>query len=430
MSGFRSRLGAAAFALVCQAGAVHAMPFGLFDPRSIAMGGTGVSSGTGGNASYFNPALLAAARPKDRFAFEMMLAARAADPDKLADDVDRLDSSGQNLSNALSQFNNAPSLTPQQQTASGSLASALGAFNSTLQTVNNKTLEGNGHVTALIGAPGRDLGWAIHAGARADGSAKLVFDGNDNALLNNFQTLAQNFANTGSAVDLAALLAQFDTNGDGALDDPNLQSRLNVRGAIFEEAGISLAREFQTATDNFAVGITPKYLKVYTFDYSVSPQNSEISKDKGRKDYTSSNLDIGLAKDFGSGFKGGLVVKNAIARSYPTALPGNSIEVKPQMRAGVSHHTGRTTVAIDLDLTENKPLAFDKLTRYAGIGAEFDVWGFLQLRVGYRADLAGNYNGVPSVGLGLWFFGVNLDLAVARRGEEDVAAALQLGIKF
>jgi hypothetical protein len=53
------------------------MPFGLFDPRSIAMGGTGVSSGTGGNASYFNPALLAAAKPKDRFAFEMMFAARA-----------------------------------------------------------------------------------------------------------------------------------------------------------------------------------------------------------------------------------------------------------------------------------------------------------------------------------------------------------------
>jgi hypothetical protein len=425
MSVCRSHLCSAAFALISCAGAVHAMPFGLFDPRSLAMGGTGVSSGTGGNASYFNPALLAAARPKDRFAFEMMLAARAADPDKLADDIDRMDSSGQSLTDALGQFNQAPT-----QTNAGTLANALSAFRGALQTVSDKTLEGNLFASPLtVGVPGKDLGWAIHAGARADFGAKLFFEGSDDALLTNFQTLAQNFAASGAPADLALLIAQFDTNNDGMLDDPNLQSHLDVRGAVFGEMGVSLAREFQTGSDNFAVGITPKYLKVYTFDYSVSPQRSEISKDNGRKDYTSGNLDIGVAKDLGSGFKGGLVVKNAIARTYTTVL-GNSIEVKPQIRAGVSHHTGWTTVAIDLDLTENKPVAFDKPTRYAGIGAEFDVWGFLQLRAGYRADLSGNYNGVPSVGLGLWFFGLNLDLAVARRGEEDIAAALQLGIKF
>jgi hypothetical protein len=51
------------------------MPFGIFDPRSIAMGGTGVASGTDSNASYFNPALLAAAKRKeDRFAFDVMFA--------------------------------------------------------------------------------------------------------------------------------------------------------------------------------------------------------------------------------------------------------------------------------------------------------------------------------------------------------------------
>lgn len=409
------------------------MPFGLFDPRSIAMGGTGVSSGTGGNASYFNPALLAAARPKDRFAFEMMFAARASDPDKLADDLDRMESSGQSLTDALTQFNQSAPLTPQQQAAAGTLANALSGFRSTLQTVNNKTLEGNLFASPLtVGVPGKDLGWAFHAGARADFGAKLFFESSDDTLLTSYQTAASNYANAAAGTEaaaFAALIAAFDTNNDGMLDDPNLQSHLDVRGAVFGEVGVSLAREFQTGSENFAVGITPKYLKVYTFDYSVSPQRSEISKDKGRMDYTSSNLDIGVAKNLGSGFKSGLVVKNAIARTYTTVL-GNPIEVKPQIRAGVSHHTGWTTVAFDLDLTENRPVAFDKPTRYAGIGAEFDVWGFLQLRAGYRADLSGNYSGVPSVGLGVSFFGLHLDLAVARRGEEDIAAALQLGIKF
>src|SRR5712691_6308402 len=168
MATLGARAGVAILTLVCAATAVHAMPFGIFDPRSMAMGGTGVSSGTGGNASYFNPALRAAAkRNEDRFAFEIMFAARAADPDKLADDVDRMKSSGNNLTDALSRFNQASTLA-QWQDASGPLATALGSFRGTLSTVNNKTLEGNLFASPLtIGVPGRDLGWALYASARA-----------------------------------------------------------------------------------------------------------------------------------------------------------------------------------------------------------------------------------------------------------------------
>ena len=414
--------------LVCAAGAAQAMPFGIFDPRSMAMGGTGVSSGTAGNASYYNPALLAAARPKDRFAFEMMFAARVADPDKLQDDLDSMESSGNNLSTALNQFNQASTLA-QQQAAAGQLASALGSFQSSLQTVNNKALEGNLFASPLtVGVPGKDLGWAIHAGVRADFGAKLFFDPNDNALLTSYQNAAQTYANSGNPADLLALFALGDANTDGQLDDPNYQSHVDVRGAAFGEFGVSLAHEFQE-WDKLAVGITPKYVRVYTFDYTVNPQRSEITIDKGRKDYASGNFDIGLAKDFGSGFRAGLVGKNMIPRTYTTVL-GNDIDVKPQLRAGASHHTSWTTVALDLDLTENKPLAFDKPTRYAGIGAELNAWDILYLRAGYRADLTGNYKGIPSVGLGLSIFGFHLDAAVAGRSKEDVMAAVQIGLRF
>jgi hypothetical protein len=424
MSAFGSRLGAAALALTCCAGAVNAMPFGIYDPRSLAMGGTGVSSGTSGNASYFNPALLAAARPNDHFSFEIMAAARAYDPDKVRDDIDTLDSSGQALGDAISQFNQAP---PSAANAA-QLASALGSFQNALRTVGNKTAEGNLFASPFtVGVPGKNLGWAVSAAARADFAVKAFYEGADDALLTSYQTAAQNYANTPNATTLAALIAVGDTNGDGTLDDPNLLSHVDVRGAGFAEYGVSLAHEFESL-GKLAIGITPKYVRVYTLDYRASSQNPEISADQGRRDYTSSNLDVGLAQDLGAGFRWGLVGKNVIARDYDTIL-GNKIEVRPQVRAGLSHHTDWTTFAIDVDLTENSGV-FDLPTRYAAVGAEFSLWGFLALRAGYRGDLSGNHGGIPSLGLGLSLFGVHLDLAVARQGEKEAMAAVQLGFSF
>jgi hypothetical protein len=355
-----------------------------------------------------------------------MFAARVADPDKLQDDLDTMESSGNGLSNALSQFNQAPTTTN-----AGQLATALESFRGALATVNNKTLEGNLFVSPLtIGVPGKDLGWAVYASARADVGAKLFFDGNDNTLLAGDRDAVQTYAGSaGTLADLNALVTDPRVQATGTtLNDPSYQSHLDVRGAAFGEFGVSLAHEFQE-WDKLAVGITPKYVRVYTFDYSVNPQRSEITIDKGRKDYASGNFDIGLAKELGSGFKAGFVGKNMVPRTYTTAL-GNDIDVKPQLRAGVSHHTSSTTVALDVDLTENKPLAFDKATRYAGIGAELNAWDILYLRAGYRADLSGNYKGIPSVGLGLSIFGLHLDAAVAGRNKEEVMAAVQLGLRF
>jgi F plasmid transfer operon, TraF, protein len=422
-------------AAMAAAGAVHAAAFGTFDPRSMALGGTGVSSATSGNAGFFNPALLAAAKPKDRFSFDIMAGARISDQSNLRDDVDRLKASGNKLTSAVDQFNltlNPVQPLAQQQAAAGSVALALEAFRTDLAPLNNKVAEINLFVAPVsLGVPGKTLGWGLIASARTDIGARLVVAPADNQLMTNFSAAAQTFATTGSATDLATLLATFGTGT--SLDDPNLQSRLDVRGSVFGEIGIPLAHEFQTGwpnVNNLALGITPKFVKVMTFDYSVNPQSADITADKGRRDYTGANFDFGVAKELGSGaFKVGLVAKNMVPHTYLTAL-GNKIELKPQWRAGVSHHTGWTTVAFDLDLSENPPTGLDKPTRYAGIGAEFDAWGWAQLRLGYRTDLSGNYKGKPSVGLGVSIFGLHVDAAVSGSEKEEATAALQLGFRF
>jgi hypothetical protein len=399
----------------------------------MAMGGTGVSAGLTSSAPHFNPALLSAARRKSATALEITAGVRAHDPQDLVDDADRVESSFNAVEDALDAFNTGPSgNTPQRQAAAGQLAAAIGPFRDVFRTVSNKNLEVNAFASPLtITVPGKDLGWALFGAARADAGARFVFASTDDALLQSYQTEIQEYAVSGSNADLADLCAKF--GGGGAtcdLEEPPFASRIEVRGAVVREIGVSFAREFHGRSMNWALGITPKYQKVSTFDYSVNPQDEEdIDADTGRKDYSDFNFDIGVAKELGSGFRAGLVGRNMISRSYTTVLD-NKIELKPQYRLGLSHHSSWSTLALDVDLNKSTPIAFEQEGQFVGLGFEFDVWNFVQLRVGYRGDLKGNYDGVPSVGFGLALAWLHLDAAVARRGNDEVMGAVQLGLRF
>jgi hypothetical protein len=424
---------AAPLALALLAGAAHAAPFGFFDPRSAAMGGTGVASGNSDNASLLNPALLSMPREGERFGLNLpVVSVHAADPDKLLDDVDTLKTAGDSLSSAINAFN--ASISPlnvaQSQINAGQLALALNNFRAELNKVSSKALAGDLFVAPItVAVPGKTLGVGVHAAARADVGAEFIYASSDNAFLQNLSTLASNYAGSGSAADLNTLVTSTGFGTGSQLTDPTLNSQVKLRGLIQEEIGVSFAHQF-TSLDNTAIGITPKQVKYTTLDYSVSPQKADITFDQGKKEYSGSNLDIGVAKDLGSGFRAGLVGKNMVKKSFATAL-NNQIELKPQYRVGISHHTSWTTVALDLDLTKNDPIGLEKATQYAAIGAEFDLLGWLQLRVGYRSDRTGNYKGLPSAGVGIALFkSLHIDVAVAARGKEEVMAAAQLGLRF
>jgi len=411
-----------------------ATPFGMMDPRAMGMGGTGVSAGSTSSAAHFNPALLSVARRKSATAFEITAAVRASDPQDLVDDADRVESAFTGVEDALDAFNAGPTgNTPQRQAAAGQLASALGPFRDVFRTVSNKNLEVNAFASPLtIAVPGKDLGWALYGAARADAGMRFVFAPGDDALLGSYQSAAAAYAASGSNADLTNLCAQFGGGGGTTcdLEEPDFASHIDVRGVVVREIGMSFSREFHGRTMNWAFGITPKYQKISTFDYSVNPQDEEdIDADTGRKDYSSFNFDLGIAKDMGSGFRAGLVGKNMISRSYTTVLD-NKIELKPQYRLGLSHHSSWTTIAVDVDLNKTKPLAFEQESQFFGVGLELDVWNFVQLRLGYRGDLAGNYDGVPSIGLGLSLVWLHLDAAIARRGNDEVMGAVQLGLRF
>jgi hypothetical protein len=138
----------------------------------------------------------------------------------------------------------------------------------------------------------------------------------------------------------------------------------------------------------------------------------------------------------------GLVAKNLISKEYETESNPNTatglttkttVSLDTQFRAGISHSTEWTVVAVDLDLMENDPVAFEKPTQYASVGAEFDLFDTLQLRAGYRTNLSMSDASVVSAGIGLSPFGLHLDIAAMANPSDpkkEAGAALELGFYF
>lgn len=392
---------------------------GIYDPRSLAMGGVGVTTATSRNASFFNPAALAAAKETDDFAFNLNVAARVADPDKLSDDMDSLETSGNLLDQEISKFNSV-----QSPANASTLGPAVTGFNNTLKTVHNKALDASVFAGGILAIPSKKFGIGLYASGRADFGAKLNYQ--DATFFSALGLELTDCGNNNLAQCTAAdsrLDLKKDVNGDVQLD-----SRLELRGSVVSEIGLSFASRF-AEYGGIDIGITPKVQKVKTFNQSVSAQDSEVDMDKNTIESSGFNLDVGVTKTYGESYKAGFVIKNLINKEYALINTTEKIKLERQMRLGVSHHTNWTVVGLDVDLTTNKGLqGFSKDTQFLSIGAELDL-SVIDLRIGYRHDIKGNYDGMPSVGLGLYVFGLHLDAAVAGN-DKEAAASVQLGLNF
>ncbi|MGZ8256264.1 MAG: conjugal transfer protein TraF [Gallionella sp.] len=395
-----------------------------FDPRALAMGGTGVTTSDNSNAVFHNAAMLASTKHDDSFELETpIVAARLLDPQSLQNDATTLSNNATALTNALTAFNAAPIA------ANASIASAaLTNFNTSLLAVNNKTLSGNALAGMVFSIPSNRYAFSFYADARAELGARFNYAAGDQATIN---TLAAdlNLCAGGNA------LACNNANNAAPGGKVNLASTLSVRGVIAKDFGIATAHHFDNFYD-LDIGIVPKFTQYSTYDFNQGAQsNTKIALNQGKKDFSAFSIDVGAAKTFqrtaDTQIKTGLAIKNLIPNSGTTAL-GNRIEAKPLVTAGVSYETAKTSTGIDLDLTPNKALmtGFNKDAQYLRVGAEFDAWRWAQIRIGYRHDIKGNYPGLPSIGLGLSPFGLHADLSVAAASKKEMAVSLQTGFRF
>lgn len=389
-----------------------AAPFNSMDPRSFALGGAGVSSADSGNAVFMNPALLSATHSDDDFSIELpIVGARLYDPGELADGLDDYQDS-----NVEGEFDAA--LVALRATPSAAnydnVATATGNLLTKLDAIANDAVQAELMAGMVVGVPNKTLGVSVVASGRVVLGGILNMTAVDRALLQGVIADANN----------TAPVSEFDGIGSGALT-----STLDARGAYIQEVGVALSREFDIGGSPWAIGITPKVVKVRTFDYSAAVNTADIGDDdKGRKDYDEFNMDVGVAKDFGAGFRAGLVVKDLIGQEYETAR-GNKINLDPQVRVGVSHRNEFVMVTADLDFTENEPVGYESKSQYLALGAELDIFDTVQIRIGYKHNMSDEDTSAPTVGFGFSPFGLHIDAAVSAN-DDEVSAALQLGFRF
>lgn len=435
---------AATATLLLSSSVALAIPFSSFDPRSMAMGGAGVAVGDASTAPLFNPALLSMTRDDDHFALVLpTIGVRIADPDKLRDSIDKFQSGNyvNNLQASVDTLNariatansnpTAPNIAAMQA-AAGPVGTNLGLVSTQLNTLSNKPITVDGGVAMVVAIPSDKMGAAFYAtGTVATGGLFLYKDA---ATLNTL-------ANQATCLSTAATPSAINTCGTNVnFTSTTLNSGINFRGVMLAEMG------FAISTYNLGYmtwGITPKVVQAQLFDVPINVNNSNQNGIDG-KDYLASysmpNLDIGIASYDNIGWRTGLVIKNIIPYTLdfkqaptPGATPvanGKTLSLKPLARIGVSHTNSWSTVALDYDVTRNDPAGFESSTQYLAFGAELNAFDWVQLRAGYRMDMADSARNVTSVGLGLSPFGVpHFDIAVAGNASE-VGASFQFGVHF
>ncbi len=408
----------------------QAVPFQSMDPRTLGMGGAAVAAASSAGAPFYNPALLAAAREEEDFALELPVAGfEANDPDRLRDDIQAFNDNryvtryADSIRRLNDELNRTPPDLARIRAAAQATVDSGNALLEGLRSLTEKPLMITLNGGAILGVPSRRMGSALYLnGWGAMAAIGRMSDADYQAAKDSLDQ-AQQLVNVNSLADLANVSPVDDPT-------PDFTSAIEFQALVVAEVGLALARE----TDwlgGLALGLTPKLQQARVTDYRFEASGldqAQLQWQDNERVYENFNLDAGLSKPLGQAWSVALAVRDLLPQSYETAL-GRTVELAPRWRAGLARKTARTTLAVDLDLTENASVAFERPSRYLSLGGEVDLWRTLLLRLGYRYDLAGNNDPLYTVGLGLSLFGLHLEVG-AGVGENAVAVAAQTGFRF
>lgn len=209
---------------------------------------------------------------------------------------------------------------------------------------------------------------------------------------------------------------------------------IEKRGVSVAEHGVSLAQVFNTdfrAFDTFALGINPKIILFQASGASEPVQSADTTVSfGGARNGSAFNLDVGLFKELGRFYNGGLLVRNLmpVKVKYPDAVSSGHDRLNTQVRGGIAYERRSRSIEVDIDLVPNSGIGFERRSRMLSIGGEFVLTQYLQLRAGLRQNLLGENQSLVTFGMG---FGMDymLDIAVAG-GADELDMTAQFTIAF
>jgi hypothetical protein len=399
--------------------------FGIFDARTMAMGGAAVASANNDNAQFYNAALLAfndeiEERTQDSRFLIPILSPQVAQSLLTVEKIARNDSA-QSISLAVQNFNTAPDpLTAQ------AVIDTTAGLDAALADIDGQHVFADIFFGFAVSEPGKFHGAGFFMGSRLLAGGRSSITAEDRALLVAYQDGVAFIASNGAqGVEHPEL---FD--GNGALLDPvsDFDSSISASGVLITEAAVAMSKQFQVFGRPLAASLTFKVQRIDTYDDVTRVVDGRVDTDRNADFHGNVNFDAGVATDVGQHWRFGLAIKDIIPHNYDTAGTA-TIRLRPRVRLGAAFHTGRLLLAIDADVVENVPLGAEDPTQDLALGAEWSFGRPFKLRAGYRYDILRHRDPIASVGVGTVWKRLAIDTAYAV-GTDARAAALQFGIVF
>ncbi len=373
----------------------------VLDARSVALSNTGIAQPRGIESVRHNPALIHhLPKTVDTFAFSWSIGVNAFDEDDFINDVD----DGEEAIDEL-----------QEKADNGTIQSGDSEpVIQSLRAMSGDVVQLGLDDTMVFGFP-RDsdekYSFALSLGANADIGINFQLDESD------VQTVR-------------------DAESTGQFDESSLVSQLRASGVMIIEAGLTGARDTKIAQlpNPVTLGVTLKYQDIRVIDYVESIGNfddlEDIDDDQYRKDHTGINLDLGAHTKLSHNLSAGIVIRNLIPKSYSGPV-GDDFDSKPQLAAGLTHHSGWLSTSLDLDLTKREGFSVLPDRQDAKLSVEIHAGSWAQFRFGYRTDISGDYDDSISAGFGFSYgSNFNIDLGVFQAGGESAGVGLQFGFAF
>lgn len=402
-----------------------AIDYGIYDARSLAMGGAGVASATGQHAQFTNPALLSAYEGEEEDTrhgrvYLPTIVAQATSSIKDTLDVVDLELDDE-VSSAVDAFN-------ADQTAANAsvVASSVESLQTALNDIGNQNLEGEAFVGFSVSEPSNREGGSFYFGLRAIGDGRSNISQADLNLLQSYIDSANFIASGGTTGALNPAL--FDADGNLIQPEETVASSVRVSSLAIAEWGVAFSKEFELWGQYIAFGATPKVVRAEVFSEELTYTNADLNYSENKRNNFTLNLDLGAVWMLGDHFRVALAAKDVVSKNYEGAND-LVVETKARTRFGTAFVHKYITVGLDVDLQKNTSLSGLFATQDAAFGIELSPLPWLHLRGGYRHDLEGLRDDIVSVGAGFKAGRFVADLAYSSGTERD-GGALQLGWTF
>lgn len=377
---------------------VSALDFKPVGPKAISMGGAGVASARSSLSSYYNPALLAKAKPTVEVSVGFGI---GATDNGAGESVTKLNDSG--LTEAIDRLNADPLSASQED------VDTLLNGRDIIVAMDDKgvLLEPSGFLGVQVGqfASGVFISTDGAGLAQVDQTKTQVIYGSngtyvkvedDGTLTPSTQSDYDNFS-VASAVE----------NGDTYLD---------VSALVLTEVPVSYGHLLETSVGDVSLGATLKFMRGLTYAGQSNIDSTDPLNDLEDSETTSSTfgIDLGVVYD-PSMIKDlhlALVGKNLNSPSFGV-YQSSDYKVDPMIRMGVAYDIfDSLEVAADYDITKNKTTFDGYDTQYFGAGVNFHPVTWFNIRGGLMDNTASSLAGtIYTAGIGLGPQWLQLDVA-------------------